>query len=805
MIVGPSASNRPVLTRHRRHHLALPVAALLAIGWAALATSTSPAGSSIAAAAGNELTITSQAFNLPADGNFEVTVALPDGVDGAELGDKAVLTVTSFARMITREAFLLAVQGDLQCDDQNNRSGVGDELGCIDDEFEISLDPADADPNVTRPSTDTLTLTVPTDAVASIRGNDPAGDAEVAGSTSTSTTSSTTSSTTTTTSVVGPTLGDVTPTVTETPEPLQFEGTGVHPVQIRLVVNGRQVAQTATFVHVLGGETPGGEMSIGLLMGQINEPTVADDGTVSATAADVEELGRLADTLAAIDAVPAAVGLDDPDIPRGVFVQPATLQSVVDDGGTLAARLTPGLVRSDIISAPRLPFEPSAAAAAGQHQRYTQLLTKGEDLLAQLLPRTDIGRTVQIVGQPFSRAAADLQRSAGARLMVMDFAPYLEAEGGNGLFTDTSQLISMALPDNTTVPTAIIDPHISRRLEEGVDDPLRTSIQIVADLLVVAQSVDDEGGIASRHGMMLARSDLGVPDAALMGQLVSLLATTEGLRLVAPKELVSNVVTLLRPGGSGEVTITLPDQAGADLSDRVDLIEQISGEIFAFASMLSDGAQQVEQWGRVLDALPSTAVDDQTAAAMVAGLRKQFDVYRTGIQGPAPFTFTLTGRSNTVTFSLTNTTDTELKVRVRLSSPKLTFPDGDEFEVLPPGAETEINVRAEALSNGKSSVFLQVYPSAENSDIQLMPEVVLTARVSSLAGLGQLLTGAGLLLLVTWWGRHWQQARRKRIAAGHVGRHPASNGNGGASNGNGTSGAGDELAPDAAASSLPPS
>ena len=223
---------------------------------------------------------------------------------------------------------------------------------------------------------------------------------------------------------------------------------------------------------------------------------------------------------------------------------------------------------------------------------------------------------------------------------------------------------------------------------------MRTSIQIVADLLVVAQSVDDEGGIASRHGMMLARSDLGVPDAALMGQLVSLLATTEGLRLVAPKELVSNVVTLLRPGGSGEVTITLPDQAGADLSDRVDLIQQISGEIFAFASMLSDGAQQVEQWGRVLDALPSTAVDDQTAAAMVAGLRKQFDVYRTGIQGPAPFTFTLTGRSNTVTFSLTNTTDTELKVRVRLSSPKLTFPDGDEFEVLPPGAETEINVRA---------------------------------------------------------------------------------------------------------------
>ena len=153
---------------------------------------------------------------------------------------------------------------------------------------------------------------------------------------------------------------------------------------------------------------------------------------------------------------------------------------------------------------------------------------------------------------------------------------------------------------------------------------------------------------------------------------------------------------------------------------------------------------------------------------MVEGLRSDFDVYLAGIAGPEPFTFTLTGRTNTVTFSLRNTTDTELEVRVRLSSPKLTFPDGDKLVVLPPQAETEVNVRAEALSNGKSSVFLRVYSPAESSDIELMPEVVLTARVSSLAGLGQLLTGAGLLLLLTWWGRHWQQTRRKRIAADHA-------------------------------------
>ena len=567
---------------------------------------------------------------------------------------------------------------------------------------------------------------------------------------------------------------------------LWFDEPGVHAIEIELSMSGRLVTQTQTFVHL---RSPGGigfaDMSIGLAMSQNLPPTVAADGTVTATASDIDELSRLADTMAAIDAVPVALGTPEASVPRAVFVEPSTLQSVATTDPDLFARLTTGLGVSSVAAAPRLPFEPSAAAAADQTDRYTKFLSEGEDLLTELLPRTNVDRTPYIVRAPFSTGAASLVRGTGSRMMVMDFDQYLQTEGGNRDLTDTSQLVAMGLSDGTTVPTAVIDPHIAERLDHGADDPLKASVEIVADLLVIAQSIDDDGGIVSRHGMMLARSDVGVPDAELMGELVTLLMSTDGLRIVEPADLGSDVDTLLRPGGSGEVTITLTDEARIELGDRMALIDEISAEVLAFASMLPANDPQIDEWLRVLDAMPSTAVDDRVADAMVEGVRDDFEVYRTGIEGPSPFTFTLTGRSNTVTFSLRNTTDTELKVRVRLSSPKITFPEGDTLWVLAPQEEREIEVQATALSNGKSSVFLRVYTPYQDSDIQLMPEVVLTARVSSLAGLGQLLTGAFLLLLLAWWGRHWQQTRRKRIAADHAGRHPSSNGNG---NGNGADG-----------------
>ena len=57
-------------------------------------------------------------------------------------------------------------------------------------------------------------------------------------------------------------------------------------------------------------------------------------------------------------------------------------------------------------------------------------------------------------------------------------------------------------------------------------------------------------------------------------------------------------------------------------------------------------------------------------------------------------------------------------------------------------------------------------------DVHLAPPVPLTASVNALSGLGNLVTGAALLVLLTWWGRHVRTVRRRRRTAAAAERHP---------------------------------
>ena len=51
--------------------------------------------------------------------------------------------------------------------------------------------------------------------------------------------------------------------------------------------------------------------------------------------------------------------------------------------------------------------------------------------------------------------------------------------------------------------------------------------------------------------------------------------------------------------------------------------------------------------------------------------------------------------------------------------------------------------------------------------------IVLTARVNALSGLGQLLTGAALLVLATWWFSHFRRKRRQHHSAPARNDHPS--------------------------------
>jgi hypothetical protein len=713
-------------------------------------------------AADGGLIVVDQDFTVDVDGAFAVTVALPAGFDTATLGADG-----SDSRLVVDVHEGAETLADV-------RAALDGDLPQTDDSVDVPLSIGGADPRVVRTSATELTVTVQTESSAS------------------------------------------------TVDALRLPRWGVYPLTVRLVIDGVRVAGVTTFLNRRSvpdsAEDRANDLAVGLVLGTTANAAIGLDGRVDPSRAQLTELSLLADALTAIDDAAAAIDAQPP--PRAVTVQPATLAVLTEADPELAARLLPALERGEVLAQPVLPFDPSSAVAAGRGDLFTRLLREGEDALATALPSTRIDRSILLSSRPISREAVALRRDLGTQLILMPYDQYESLDGNIGAFTDTSQLFTLDAGDGARTPALLIDPTFADILtEKGSDASFSQALSLAAQLVALSQQIEESGGSVSRHGIVLARDDGGVPDPAMLGLVTDLLLRADGVRLVEPSDLASIVDTQIIDGG--DLLVTPVARAGPDLRDRFEAIDDLSLAVIGTASMLPSEEPLVSSWTVVLGAVVSTALDDDEATAMMDNLRAEVEVYRNGVLGPEPYTFRITGRSGSIVFELRNITDRPLTVRVRMSSAKLEFEDADQTVEVLPLQEKEVRMPFEALSNGTSSVFLRIFTPAPDPspETQIVDDIVLTARITTLTGLGQLVTGAALLMLFTWWIRHWRQARRRRLADAVTPRHPAAAttrvampepaANGSAvtvaATGVAEPADSDVLAPDAAASTLPPS
>ena len=104
-----------------------------------------------------------------------------------------------------------------------------------------------------------------------------------------------------------------------------------------------------------------------------------------------------------------------------------------------------------------------------------------------------------------------------------------------------------------------------------------------------------------------------------------------------------------------------------------------------------------------------------------------------------------------------NNSATELIIRLQLASGKLELDTPDRLVTLNPESTTEIEVPAEALSNGRFPISMTVTTPSGNVDV--VPRTTITARVNALAGYGQLVSISLLLVLAAWWWSHWRKGK----------------------------------------------
>lgn len=550
--------------------------------------------------------------------------------------------------------------------------------------------------------------------------------------------------------------------VTRTPEKLQLSQPGLYPVTLEVRDGGEVLAELITFVHRVpepASDEQANELPVALAMRPATSVRLDSAGEVIIDEQVIGELTKLADLLDVLK--PSAVRAT-------ISVPPAWLGALAaNDQVALLDRLAAGLAQHELLSSPQLPLDASQAADAGQQALYTEWLRDGDDILAAAVAKPSV-RTITFVDTPLDQGGAALHRDLGSRLLVITSDLYDQLPGSLGTLADTSQLLTIELAAGVRMDATVPDRRAADLLATSTDHPARTAIVLVADLLAARQELIDDEEIPSRRGITLATPNLSLPATATLDAIVSLLASTPGLSATTLDELAVRTDQLTDDGEL--VIVGLPTTVGGSLAIRLAPLPNLADEELATASMLPTTDPRPGEWMRLIGLIPTNALTDAQVTLIIADLQQQFLAIRDSVEVPTSYSFTLTGRRTPVRIKLHNLSDTPLTVRVRMTSSNLLFPDDDQTVTLPPQAFSDVEIPIEVRRNGRFPVTLEVFTPV--GELHVAEPVTLTARVTAISGLANLITGAFLLVLITWWARHVRQNRRRRAAQRASLNHP---------------------------------
>ena len=534
------------------------------------------------------------------------------------------------------------------------------------------------------------------------------------------------------------------------PDRLRFENDGIYPVIAQLRVNGQIVARHGTVVERRSSDLiapPPIDLS---LIAAIDDPGPTAEEDVVDDA--VDRLDELLDIAAEVDA-PIAI-----DLPPSVADAAIESNRLRDDAASI-------LNSEEVLAAPATPFDVSSAAEVDRVDAFERQLRAGEDDVRDwldVLPTRD----VWLATEPLSGAGAQVLRILGVRYLAMPRAVYeATVAGETDERADLDRFVELDLPDGSTISVLLVDDEFGATFTRdrtgeilAEQTPTEWALETVAAWRLEQYStrpVDRR----NRLSHLIATPGLDAFDPTLVNALESFATDTEAIRFTNASVLAS--VTDTQPRFE---SAALPETAGPSLGERLDRIALVQADLDDTASLLPEDDERPAQWSRLLDSFVSTAFGDDAVFAQLDDLSAQAARIRSGVVPPDPFTFTLTGRDEQlIGINIENTLDEPLNVVLRLSSPRLSFPDGDMPVTLRADGITAVDVPVEARANGTSAVTVEIVTPSP-VERPLIEPVVLTSRVNSLTGLGQVVTGGLVLMLASWWLSSWLSKRRARDA-----------------------------------------
>ncbi len=534
------------------------------------------------------------------------------------------------------------------------------------------------------------------------------------------------------------------------PDRLDLFEPGIYPITIQLRRDQTTIAELATFVEVLGSSRFGrGPLTVAVF-GSTPDPGPTPSNLQIRRAITAVE--RMTETALSTSG------------PVTFAVPPTVLDVVADADPELITRFRGSLTVNDLLLAqPAVAFDPSAAAAAGVGDELTRQIVAGEERLTELVPGVTVARAAWPVTGPLTAGGAALLRDLGIPLLVMPFEGYSELDGNIGGFLDTTLLSNARLPDDAQIRIAVVDT-LSERFAGDSDEltPIERAVRVMATVGAVRYGLDPD-----LRSFVVAAPDLAAPDARTVQALELLISEHPDIATdtLARLPQLTNAFFVDREAH----LVELSSSVATDLTPRVEARTAAELVVADTASMLPADDPRPSQWRNRLGTALSSGFTRSEALDDIAEVRAEAQQVRSSIRRPEQFAITFAGRNAEIPVRIENTSDTPLTVVVRVTADKLAVPGGDVTATLDPVAITEVPVPVEARSNGVFPVTIDLLTPAGS---RLTEPTSMTARVSSLSGLGRVVTVGAALVLLSWWFSYYRRSRRDAVDASAA-RHPA--------------------------------
>jgi hypothetical protein len=514
---------------------------------------------------------------------------------------------------------------------------------------------------------------------------------------------------------------------------------GVYPVTIRIVQSGTStvLGSVLTFLnrHDIKAKTP--KIPLSHLIRLAPPASFSPDGTLKITDSTRQSVQSFVTFLQTFSA-PVTISLQ----PEMVA---ALSESTDPNDVALFLELQNQMRQRSVIGATFMPLSPTIFSGLSLNSEFGNQLRLGNDTLSRLLPEVILHRNTWMANDQLSPRAIVLLIDSGITSLVLTPSAQTNVDR-----EQPPSLISR-VADTGEVMMSVVSAYspFETLTHQRVVDSQRDGYAVAAEILLERQDLLAAGSGVSDMRMGLLSAFDGSAESSATNFAIRALAQVPGLTSVDYG--IPSTVLDTTPA------ISFSPSSLVYSASRATALTTMRTDLSAVVSMLGPEDVRRRHWEYQLGlAATGSSVE---GSEFLRVLRDEVEATKAAIAVTTPERVTLSSRSGSIRLQVRNDSAADLTVRVRLRSAKLRIAEPTQMVMLSAGTTTEIVFSATTKTNGNFPIIVNL--TTPEGYKMVIPIITITARVTAIAGLGQLVSISFLLVLFAWWWSNRRSARRE--------------------------------------------